>query len=364
MYIEPKPEINNGHVGRKFMNRSKKSKKMAASEEALKSLQDLLVQSISSDNTLRKQSEQYIATIESQSGFLITLLQLINRLSTSTLPSDYAIRQSGAVLFKNVIKKRWVPDEDSQDSPIVYTDRDMIKTHLIDVMCSASSDVQKQLAEAVSLIAKYEFPMNWSNLLPQLVNKLGNTNDINIKKGVMITVNSITKRYRYTYKSDTLFAEIKECLIGFQVPLLETYKSNLQYIDTLTTTTSTAGTSGATKDNNIQLLIIAIETQRLMTRIFFSLNWQDLPEYFEDHISEWMSAFAHFLSYKNPTLAGSRTQGPTQTRDTESETEPGPIESLQTAIIENLNLYATKYEEEFMPYLAPFTQVYISVLIV
>jgi len=27
---------------------------------------------------------------------------------------------------------------------------------------------------------------------------------------------------------------------------------------------------------------------RTMARIFFSLNWQDLPEYFEDHMAEWM----------------------------------------------------------------------------
>ena len=27
---------------------------------------------------------------------------------------------------------------------------------------------------------------------------------------------------------------------------------------------------------------------RTIARIFFSLNWQDLPEYFEDHMAEWM----------------------------------------------------------------------------
>ena len=31
---------------------------------------------------------------------------------------------------------------------------------------------------------------------------------------------------------------------------------------------------------------------RTLSRIFFSLNWQDLPEYFEDHIQEWMNLFS------------------------------------------------------------------------
>ena len=35
--------------------------------------------------------------------------------------------------------------------------------------------------------------------------------------------------------------------------------------------------------------------------------------------------------------------------------EPGPIEKLQAAVVENVNLYADKYEEEFQPHLPAFT---------
>ena len=44
------------------------------------------------------------------------------------------------------------------------------------------------------------------------------------------------------------------------------------------------------------------ESLRLICRIWFSLNWLDLPEYFEDHMKEWMDEFAKFLSYENPSL--------------------------------------------------------------
>ncbi len=39
------------------------------------------------------------------------------------------------------------------------------------------------------------------------------------------------------------------------------------------------------------LMLSLLEMLRLCSRIFFSLNWQDLPEFFEDHMSEWMKEF-------------------------------------------------------------------------
>lgn len=49
--------------------------------------------------------------------------------------------------------------------------------------------------------------------------------------------------------------------------------------------------------------------------------------------------------------------------DDSEEDEPGVLERVRAAIIENLNLYASKYEEEFAPYLPKFTQ-YIWKLLV
>ena len=54
--------------------------------------------------------------------------------------------------------------------------------------------------------------------------------------------------------------------------------------------------------NNIQELTARLEALRSINRIFYSLNYQDLPEYFEDHMKEWMMGFAKLLEYKNPIL--------------------------------------------------------------
>ena len=104
------------------------------------------------------------------------------------------------------------------------------------------------------------------------------------------------------------------------------------------------------KDNKENLKVL-FETLRLMARIF-SLNWQDLPEYFEDNMRLWMTEFAKLLEYTNPLLV-----------DEDEDSEPGPIESLQTAIVENVELYVVKYEDEFKAYLPTFTQLVWKLLL-
>jgi exportin-2 (importin alpha re-exporter) len=119
---------------------------------------------------------------------------------------------------------------------------------------------------------------------------------------------------------------------------LESYKINSLRIESLV--------------GDKEQLTTAFEAHRLMTRIYFSFNWQDPPEYFEDNIAIWMEEFGKFLVYKNPLLVNASEND-----------EPGPIERLQAAIVENLNLYATKYEEEFAPYLGHFTKVIWQLLL-
>ena len=282
-------------------------------------------------------AENYLKSVESQPGFLLTALQFISALCTPQIdPQQVAVRQTAAVVFKNAIKRGWVPEDEVNGSRISNNDRDAIKNNLIDLMCSTPQDVQRQLAEAVSIISSHDFPAEWPNLLPQLVEKMNSTTDFLIIKGVMLTANSIFKRFRNVAKSDMLYQDLITCLQGFQVPLTEMY---------VKMHTAVQGCAG-----DKEQLSVVMETLRLMTRVFYSLNWQDIPEYFEDNITTWMNEYAKYLVYDNPLLHDDRE-------------ETGPVESLQTAIIENLNLYASKYEEEFQPHLEHFTSAVWQLLV-
>ena len=311
---------------------------MEVNDQNLGQLRALFLQTLSPDNVVRKEAEKFLASIEVQTGFSIVLLHMISLLSSGVSSEDLAVRQSSSVLFKNLVKRRWMADpDDPKNVTIPVGDRETIKTHLVELMCTTPADVQKQLAEGVSLVARYDFPDSWENLLPQLVNKLS-SGDIHVIKGVMLTANSIFKKYRFAQKSDELYSEIVYCLENFQEPLLKSYKTNSDRILSLAA-------------DKVQLEA-AFEAQRSMTRIYFSLNWLDIPEFFEDNIAEWMNEFGKFLVYKNTLLVNASEKD-----------EPGPIEKIQTAIVENLNLYATKYEEEFAPYLGHFTKVIWQLLL-
>lgn len=320
---------------------------MEVNDHTLGVLRDLLLNTLSPDNATRRAAENYIKSQEAQRGFPVLILTLIQRLIIPTpSPQDLAIRQSASVLFKNVVKSHWM-NEDAAGL-ISDEDKEVIKAHVVELMTTAPIDVQKQLSEAVTLISNHDFPVRWPNLLPQLVAKLA-TEDILVRKGVMLTVNSIMKRFRYVFKSDELYEILVQCLQAFQEPLLIQFKQNNQLIT-------------MHKDNKPVLLAL-IETQRLIARVFFSLNWQDIPEYFEDHVGEWMQEFAYYLTYKNPLLVdedevSERWPWPYVhcTDCFHQEKEAGPIDVLQTAVIENLNIYATRYEEVFEPYLSKFTE--------
>jgi len=115
-----------------------------------------------------------------------------------------------------------------------------------------------------------------------------------------LTANSILKRFRYVQRSDALYSDILYVLTRLQEPLTQLFTSIASQIDNPQLAT------------NATELSARLSALRSINRIFYSLNYQDLPEYFEDHMGEWMEGFAKLLQYKNPILV-----------DEDEEMQPG-----------------------------------------
>eukprot|EP00742_Colponemidia_sp_Colp-10_P007911 GILJ01008535.1.p1 GENE.GILJ01008535.1~~GILJ01008535.1.p1 ORF type:complete len:917 (+),score=160.70 GILJ01008535.1:233-2983(+) len=193
-------------------------------------------------------------------------------------------------------------------------------------MLSVSKDVHMQLAEALAIISSADFPSQWQNLLPELISQI-NLGNLPITIAVLQTMNTIFKRYRYETKSDALFREILYVLGLFQSQLLELFKGLIE-------------AAKVTQDRNT--LMQLLQALRLVARIFYSLNAQDLPDFFEEHMAEWMGGFKMFLSYNNRAL------------DNDSDEEPGVVEELKEAIVQCITLYVDKYDEYFAAFLPAF----------
>lgn len=194
-------------------------------------------------------------------------------------------------------------------------------------MLRSSPAIQKQLSDAVSIIGKYDFPKKWPQLIDEMVEKFAG-GDFHVINGVLQTAHSIFKRYRYEFKSQELWEEIKFVLDKFAKPLT----------DLMFATMSLA----KTHENNEPVLRILYGSIVLVTKVFYSLNAQDLPEFFEDNMETWMNAFHELLIKDIPCL------------HTGEDEDAGVLEQLRSQICYNLGLYAQKYDEEFGNYMQQF----------
>ncbi len=267
-----------------------------------------------------------------QPGCAMLFFQIIEMHAAGPAEPDISIRQAAAVSFKNLVRKRWEPGEDAEDkdTPMSPADKEQVKQNILNLMCAVPNDVQKQLSEALTIISGHDFPEKWQTLLPEMVGKFA-SQDLHVINGVLRSANAILKRFRYAFKSDALFLQLLFCLQHFAAPLTELFTWACSVLEE------------AAAANDQARLHTVMETLRLCARVFFSLNWQDIPEFFEDNMDRWMGPFAKLLGFTHRLLV-----------DDGEEERPGPLELLRAAIVENVNLYATKYEEEFAPHLNTF----------
>ncbi|XP_014473995.1 PREDICTED: exportin-2 isoform X2 [Dinoponera quadriceps] len=194
-------------------------------------------------------------------------------------------------------------------------------------MLRSPDSIQKQLSDAVSIIGKYDFPNKWPELIDQMVEKF-NTGDFHVINGVLHTAHSLFKRYRYEFKSENLWREIKFVLNQFAKPLTDLFLATMNLTQV--------------HANNAEALTVIYNSLVILCKVFYSLNFQDLPEFFEDNMESWMRNFHTLLNVEVPSL------------QTTGDEEAGVIEQLKSQVCDNVGLYAQKYDEEFQPYLPEF----------
>lgn len=153
------------------------------------------------------------------------------------------------------------------------------------------------------------------------------TGDFHIINGVLQTAHSIFEKYSIDFKSQKLWEEIKFVLDNFAKPFTDLFVETINLV----------GQHSANKD----ALKVIFGSLVLITKIFYCLNYQDLPEFFEDNMTTWMPRFLDLLTLDNKLM---------QTDDD----QPGVLEELRSQICDNIGLYAHKYEEEFQPYMQQF----------
>ncbi|SCW02940.1 LAFE_0F17634g1_1 [Lachancea fermentati] len=287
----------------------------------LESISNYLAQSVVASTA--KSAEHSLKSLESQSGFSLTLLHVI---ASTNLP--ISTRLAGALFFKNFIKRRWV-DENGMYL-ISQTDVEAIKKEIVPLMITLPNNLQVQVGEAISVIADSDFPNRWPTLLDDLITKLS-TDDMVTNKGVLTVAHSIFKRWRPLFRSDELFLEIKLVLDKFASPFLNLLKTVDEQINA--------------NPNNEAMLNILFEVLLILVKLYYDMNCQDIPEFFEDNISVGMGIMHKYLAYDNTIL-----------EDQDEEEQSSIVNKVKSSIQELVQLYTTRYEDVFGPMINEFIQ--------
>ncbi|KAJ2909179.1 importin-alpha export receptor, partial [Coemansia aciculifera] len=186
---------------------------------------------------------------------------------------------------------------------------------------SANAQERKQgKCEAVSIIAKNDFPDQWPELISDLVSKLSAT-DYHVNNGILQTAHTVFKGWRSEFRSNSLYTTINYVLSQFTEAYMQVFVTTDKLID------EHAGNRSA--------LQILLHSLMLLCQIYYDLNCQDLPPFFEDHMAEFMQTFHKYLVYMNPNAENG------------DDDVAGDLEEVKASICEIIELYAQRYEEEF-----------------
>eukprot|EP00112_Aurelia_sp_Birch-Aquarium-sp1_P013550 Seg2879.1 transcript_id=Seg2879.1/GoldUCD/mRNA.D3Y31 product=Exportin-2 protein_id=Seg2879.1/GoldUCD/D3Y31 len=285
---------------------------------------------LSADKQERKKAEDYLQSVEAVPNYGLLLLKLLD-----SPECEMFIRVAAAVNFKNFVKRNWRIVE-GETNKICDGDRNSIKSLIITLMLKNPEALQRQLSDAISIIGREDFPEKWESLLPDMIQRMQSDANHEIN-GILQTAHSLFKRFRYSFKSQELWTELKFVLDRFAAPLTDLFEKQMAKVKA--------------ELNDAKRLKETFEILVIICKLFYSLNYQDLPEYFEDNMKRWMTSFHSLLVDDFAVLKKDDTD------------DAGPLERLRSQICDNVAMYAQKYDEEFQPYLPDFVKAVWTLLI-
>lgn len=290
----------------------------AENADSLRTLSVTIEGTLSADATIRREAERVLEQYERNVGFAMSVFRLV---ADTSVPIQ--TRLAGSIYFKNWAKRSWVDADPAE--------KDSVKQNIVAVMLTCPDSVRKQLSEVLAIALETETRETWPTLLPELGNKVAEcTKTVPLPlmalRALLDTLDTIFEPYRHRFRTEEFFREIKHALLSVQEPLTAVFQ-----------TISNAILSNSFDGNTVGDIF---EIARICSSVFYSLNWQDIPEYFDDHMSQWIEPFLKLLEYQNATLEAAA-----------DDLEASPLDRLQAQVLDNLNLYQSKYEEEFRPYL-------------
>ncbi|CAM6098378.1 unnamed protein product [Calypogeia fissa] len=160
---------------------------MALTTADLPTVFSLLQNALNQDQSIQKPAEATLAACENRPGFCSCLLGII---ASRDLEKQSDARWLASVYFKNSINRYW---RIRRDSPgISDAEKPYLRRTLLELIREEDNKVAVQLALLIAKIARFDYPREWPELFPALLQKLQSP-DVLLTQRVYLVLNQTLK---------------------------------------------------------------------------------------------------------------------------------------------------------------------------
>lgn len=244
------------------------------------------------------------------------------------------LRASACIFLKNYIQDYFY---DSTNNAILNKDKIMdensktfFKEKILQLMLSAENAFLPNIIEMIKIVVQNAngYLVIWPNLM-NFIGDVLNKHDFSKSKHMYELITKIIKRYHIESKSEPLFKEIINTMKYICQPMTDDALNIISCFNNYNQNT----VSNDTMSQFIQVM------NKIMS-IFYSLNYQDFPEFFEDHLQEWISILNDTFLLPNKTSNINLVNASCHEL----------VLKLKAKTLKNINLYYSNYYEDIDQY--------------
>ena len=250
------------------------------------------------------------------------------------------LRNSACIFLKNYIRDFFY---DSSNNAILNKHKIMdensktyFKENVLTLMLNAESSLLPNIIEMIKIVVQNA--NGYLVIWPKLMNFIGevlNKHDFSKSKYIYQLISKIIKRYHIEYKSVPLFKEIINTMEYICQPMTEDALNIIKFFN-----------SYDKNNKNDEIMTQCLQMMNKIMSIFYSLNFQDFPEFFEDHLQEWINILNDTVLLPNQNSNMNNID--INLRDL--------VLKLKAKTLKNINLYYCNYYEDVEKYVQQFSK--------
>ena len=267
-----------------------------------------------------------INTLNTFFAYLVNTAEPINlRISACAFLKNYISDYFYDSSNNAILNKHKIMDENSKTH---------FKENILPLMLNVENSLLPNIMEMIKIIVQNA--NGYLIIWPKLMNFIGeilNKHDLSKSKHIYQLITKVIKRYHIESKSEPLFREIINTMKYICQPMTDDALKIMNFFNNY----------NQSNTNNEVMKECLITINKIMS-IFYSLNYQDFPEFFEDHLKEWITILNDVVLLPNKT---SKT-------NTIDPSLKELVSKVKAKTLKNINLYYSNCYEDVEQYVNQF----------